>query len=237
MSEWAEASLPRVHPQPTIPTITIHLYAMVLTWCGPGRERSHLNMVSNVCQLNSTDSFARFAFGPDDVLLGILPLYHIYGMTVLMCGALAQGATLVLVPKFDPASFLKVFTRRSDDWRRYVPLVLTHNIPFTPQCTGTCGASCDGGVSRPSAGALLEQITTRRGGRPLCTPVPFPIATQQPPPPTDLTTPLVPSVSAWCWRFALPRGMVASQLLHRRRPAGTFTLAQRRWMLLRRTLS
>ena len=35
-------------------------------------------------QLNSADSFARFVFDKEDVLLAVLPLYHIYGMTVLM---------------------------------------------------------------------------------------------------------------------------------------------------------
>jgi acyl-CoA synthetase (AMP-forming)/AMP-acid ligase II len=44
----------------------------------------------------------------DDVLCAILPFFHIYGMTVLMNCGLRAGATLVTMPKFDPAGYLKI---------------------------------------------------------------------------------------------------------------------------------
>ncbi len=68
---------------------------------------SHYNLVANVLQLNSADPFARFAFDGTDTMLGLLPLYHIYGMTVLMLGALANQSTLALLPKFEPVTFLR----------------------------------------------------------------------------------------------------------------------------------
>ena len=47
-------------------------------------------------------------FRPDeDVLLGLLPFYHIYGLVVVQFGALSQGARLITLPKFDPMTFLE----------------------------------------------------------------------------------------------------------------------------------
>jgi acyl-CoA synthetase (AMP-forming)/AMP-acid ligase II len=42
-----------------------------------------------------------------EVLMGLLPFYHIYGMMVLQFGTLAQGAKLIIHPKFEPAAFLQ----------------------------------------------------------------------------------------------------------------------------------
>ena len=62
---------------------------------------SHLNMTCNVLQTAGALNVER-----DDCLIGVLPLYHIYGMTVLMCYALARQSELVLLSKFEPPSFL-----------------------------------------------------------------------------------------------------------------------------------
>jgi long-chain acyl-CoA synthetase len=44
--------------------------------------------------------------GPDDVVLGVLPLFHIFGLGVTLDLTLAVGARLVLVSRFDPATTL-----------------------------------------------------------------------------------------------------------------------------------
>ena len=42
----------------------------------------------------------------EDVLIGVLPFYHIYGGVItLLCG-LRHGVKIVTLPKFEPASFL-----------------------------------------------------------------------------------------------------------------------------------
>lgn len=42
----------------------------------------------------------------DDVVLVHLPLFHIYGMNVLMNGAIGSGATQVMMGRFDMELFL-----------------------------------------------------------------------------------------------------------------------------------
>lgn len=49
--------------------------------------------------------------GPDDVVLGVLPLFHIFGLNVTLGGALYAGASILLVERFDPASALDAVAR------------------------------------------------------------------------------------------------------------------------------
>src|ERR1700761_2139496 len=48
--------------------------------------------------------------GPDDVVMGCLPLFHVFGLTVGLTCVLA-GATLTLIPRFDPREVLEVIER------------------------------------------------------------------------------------------------------------------------------
>ena len=46
-----------------------------------------------------------------DVVLGALPLFHSFGQTVSMNASLRVGATLTLLPKFDPGEALEIMQR------------------------------------------------------------------------------------------------------------------------------
>ena len=43
----------------------------------------------------------------EDILMGLLPFYHIYGLTVMQFSSLTQGSKLIVHPKFEPEAFLK----------------------------------------------------------------------------------------------------------------------------------
>ncbi|MEU6089622.1 long-chain fatty acid--CoA ligase [Streptomyces sp. NPDC047085] len=47
----------------------------------------------------------------EDVMVGCLPLFHIFGQTCTMNVAVYSGATLVLVPRFDPQTVLDTIAR------------------------------------------------------------------------------------------------------------------------------
>ncbi|QLD12007.1 AMP-binding protein [Microbacterium oleivorans] len=64
---------------------------------------SHRNLVANVQQCRVSIRLER-----DDRVLAVLPFFHIYGMTVLLNLALRQRASLVTMPKFDLAEFLRL---------------------------------------------------------------------------------------------------------------------------------
>jgi long-chain acyl-CoA synthetase len=44
----------------------------------------------------------------DDVVLGVLPLFHVYGLNAVLGGVLRHRAKLVLVERFDPAETLRI---------------------------------------------------------------------------------------------------------------------------------
>ena len=75
---------------------------------------THFNLVSNMCQALDTHPSQRIMSesteGDQTVLLCILPLYHIYAMNVAMGPALRTGAKLVMLPKFDPDTFLSALS-------------------------------------------------------------------------------------------------------------------------------
>ncbi|MDQ4503486.1 AMP-binding protein [Sinomonas sp. ASV322] len=64
---------------------------------------SQYNLVANVAQ-----SRAPLGTSQDDVVLAVLPFFHIYGLTVLLNLAFSSRARLVTMPKFDLAEFLRV---------------------------------------------------------------------------------------------------------------------------------
>ena len=64
---------------------------------------SHRNLVANMAQCLAVDPVRE-----DEVVLGVLPFFHIYGMVVVMAGGLRAGATIVTVPRFDFVPFLEV---------------------------------------------------------------------------------------------------------------------------------
>src|ERR1700677_3497515 len=49
--------------------------------------------------------------GPDDVVMGCLPLFHVFGLTCGLNGSVLAGATLTLIPRFDPRKALEVIER------------------------------------------------------------------------------------------------------------------------------
>ena len=77
-------------------------YSSGTTGLPKGVMLTHHNLVANICQC---DHAIRYA--PEgEVALAFLPFFHIYGMQVLMNGLLANGVTVVTLPRFDLAQAL-----------------------------------------------------------------------------------------------------------------------------------
>ncbi|KKK51628.1 hypothetical protein LCGC14_3113050, partial [marine sediment metagenome] len=67
---------------------------------------SHYNLTSNVRQLLNTGLTNAYS-----VYLDFLPFFHIYGLTVLMNGGFTNGATQVIMPRFDAQLCLDLIQR------------------------------------------------------------------------------------------------------------------------------
>ncbi len=69
---------------------------------------SHRNLLSNVVQLAAWVPDLRHG---EERFLGILPFFHVFGMTVAMNLTLYTGCTVILVPRFDVGEFLKILKK------------------------------------------------------------------------------------------------------------------------------
>ena len=76
------------------------------TGVAKGAMLTHYNLVSNAVY-----GARLFPVKEDDVSLSVLPLFHIYGMTVTMNMALAVGATVVLLPSFHVEEVMKTIQK------------------------------------------------------------------------------------------------------------------------------
>ncbi len=93
-------------------------YSSGTTGLPKGVMLTHSNLVTNVFQFMAPGETATFR--PGEVLMGFLPLYHIYGLNVVLNPALMVGATVVLMPRFDLERSLQLL---SSEGVTFVPLV------------------------------------------------------------------------------------------------------------------
>jgi long-chain acyl-CoA synthetase len=82
------------------------LYTSGTTGKPKGAELTHDNL------LNNCRAMAGFAdIDENEVLLGALPLFHSFGQTCTMNCAVAAGATVTMLPRFDPEKALEIIER------------------------------------------------------------------------------------------------------------------------------
>lgn len=89
-----------------------HVAVLMFTSGTAGAPRAamltHGNLLANLDQIRrSPDPIVA-----SDVVYGVLPLSHIFGLNVVLGATLAAGATLLLVQRFDPSTFVDSLVQR-----------------------------------------------------------------------------------------------------------------------------
>jgi len=101
-------------------TLAVLPYSSGTTGLPKGVMLTQSNIVTNVYQLLG----ALRHMTPATVALQFLPLYHIYGMNVVMNSVLALGATLVLMPRWDIDRAFDLLVRENVTWMPTVPPIM-----------------------------------------------------------------------------------------------------------------
>ena len=81
-------------------------YSSGTTGLAKGVMLTHYNLVANCSQALTVEIPSE-----DEVLIGVLPFFHIYGMVVILNMGLHLGQTIVSMPRFDLEQFLELLQK------------------------------------------------------------------------------------------------------------------------------
>ncbi|GAA4814865.1 long-chain-fatty-acid--CoA ligase [Tomitella cavernea] len=103
------AGEPLERPEPTAPQDTaVIIYTSGTTGRPKGAELTHFQLY-----MNCTIAGERVGIGPDDVILGALPFFHVFGLSSVLNTALRFGSPVVLIPRFEPSAVLAEAARHA----------------------------------------------------------------------------------------------------------------------------
>ncbi|MCL4286215.1 MAG: AMP-binding protein [Thermoleophilia bacterium] len=91
-------------------------YSSGTTGLPKGVMLTHRNLIANVEQTTGA-----FDLVEGDVLIGVLPFFHIYGQTVIMNLGLRNGVPIVTMPRFDLDQFLGLIEKHRVSLAHVVP--------------------------------------------------------------------------------------------------------------------
>ena len=98
-----------------------------------------------------------------DVVLGVLPLFHVYGLNAVLGAVLRRGARLVLVDRFDPRGTLDLVRAEGCTVLPVAPAVLGRWLGVDGLADALAGVRLVLSGSAPLAMDAAEQFTTTTG--------------------------------------------------------------------------
>jgi acyl-CoA synthetase (AMP-forming)/AMP-acid ligase II len=117
---------------------------------------THANIVTTLRQIGSV-----LAIGPADTTLAVAPFCHVLGSLITLAAPLAAGATVVTMPRFDPAEFLRLVEHHRVRFTAIPPPVagvLAHHPASAKRDLSSLQLLAVGGAPLdPSMQAALEQ--------------------------------------------------------------------------------
>ena len=95
-------------PEVAVEDLALLQYTGGTTGVPKGAMLSHANLASNAIQVDLIDPFDR---SQPDVVLGALPLFHVFANTCVLNRTVVRGGCMVMVPRFDAGEVLAAITR------------------------------------------------------------------------------------------------------------------------------
>jgi long-chain acyl-CoA synthetase len=110
--------LPKRAPRPKLTDVAVLQYTSGTTGTPKGAMLTHSNLHANAMQGRAWIPGLKPG---REVVYGVLPMFHAYGLTLCLTFAMSIGARLVLFPKFDPALVLNAMKRSPATFLPAVP--------------------------------------------------------------------------------------------------------------------
>ena len=154
----------RSHPARPVPPLPDpeKLAALLYTSGTSGRPRAamltHRALLANLDQVAAVEPPM---IRGDDVVLGVLPLFHVYGLNAVLGGVLRHRAKLVLVERFDPQGTLDLIDDQACSVVPVAPPVFAHWLPeeHLADRLGSVRLLLSG--SAPLSPALIDQFAAK----------------------------------------------------------------------------
>lgn len=121
---------------------------------------SHRALLANIEQAAAVDPPM---VAPADVVLGVLPLFHVYGLNAVLGQAVRQNATLVVADGFDPEGTLELIQRHHITVLPVAPAVFAHWRAVENLAERLRGVRTVVSGSAPLAPELVKEFTGRTG--------------------------------------------------------------------------
>ncbi len=113
-----DGQVPQVDINPRQDVVVLP-YSSGTTGLPKGVMLTHHNLISNIAQTLSLGHIDQ-----DELVLGLLPFFHIYGMVVILQMALRGGATIITMPRFDLEQFLQIIQDYKISYANLVPPII-----------------------------------------------------------------------------------------------------------------
>jgi len=134
--------------QPADGDDAVILYTSGTTGKPKGAELTHASMARNAALTTTT----LIGAGPSDVVMGCLPLFHVFGLTCALNAAVFGGSMLTLLPKFEPARALEIIGRDKVTIFEGVPTMyagMLHDPAGAEADTSSLRVCISGGAAMP----------------------------------------------------------------------------------------
>ena len=154
-----EASMAQTRPE----DIAVILYTSAMRGKPLGAELTHFNLFDNAHIISKYV----LKYYPDDVCMGVLPLFHSFGQTCMMNAAFLCECSLVLVPRFDGHRVYEAISRDRVSLLAMVPTMFHFLVNYKKEETldlSSVRVAITGGAPMPRA---LADEFQRRFGKPI----------------------------------------------------------------------
>lgn len=153
-----EGEVPTGRPDPEATAVL--LYTSGTSGRPRGAMLSHRSLLANIDQVARVEPSM---IQGTDVVLGVLPLFHVYGLNAVLGQVMRQHARLVLVDRFDPEGVLDLVQDEAISVLPVAPAAFAHwmQTPRLPEELEPVRLVLSG--SAPLSRELAEEFTRRTG--------------------------------------------------------------------------